>query len=483
MAGAAITGPLLLSVKAYADKYKETEPVAMRLVKAQQDLAVAGERVGRVLATEIVPMMEKAADVAAKIAAFVEANPGVAKAALNIGAILTIGGGLITAAAQIAGTIATIQGLGAAGGAAGAAGGAAGKLGNVTLYAAAVVLGAGLGQELGNAINRATGAGEYDAGLSARQLASGNLGAVALGLRELGIISDESAKKFNQGVLAFFGFGEAATEAGTGAAKTATETQQLAAAVQTLGANATTASRELSSVNLRAIPTLLSDLEKQIGDLQSGIAEKLAQRAAQRQSIIDQAAQAEQQAARDNAAALAQIERRRQQAVTTAADQRDALGIDRANEAAEAERAEQNESYQAQRNAAQKSLQLQLKQFDAETRLQVEADRRKLIELQAARQAELALIEQFEAQKLLIFQNFLAKYQALGDGLGSGGGSGMGFERYPAPSPTPRMGEFGGQQLINIKMAAGQTLAQVRREIGASQRNFVRSFESALRAV
>jgi hypothetical protein len=164
----------------------------------------------------------------------------------------------------------------------------------------------------------------------------------------------------------------------------------------------------------------------------------------------------------------------------TATESRDALAVDRANEEAEAAKAEENQRYNAEREAARKSLQLQLQQFDAETRNQIAADRRKLAELQAAANAELALIAQTEALKLAIYQNILSQIQALGAGGGTGGGGTL--QNIPAPT-TMGSGSETMRQNVNIQMQSGALMAQVRREIRAEQNNFARAFKSALQAI
>ena len=489
MAGAAVTAPLLLSVKSYVDKYKETEPIAARFVTAQQNLAAASERVGRVLAEYIVPGMEKAAELASQMAAFVEANPGVAQAALNIGAILTVGGGLITASAQLAGTIATVKGLMGAGGAAtGAAG--AGTLGTVALYASAVIIGAGIGKEIGNAINRAIGQEVYDPFLAIRQVMQVSVTGWAMALEKAGIITDKFADGVRKAALKFFGLelddsGPAPTTPYAAALKqTQQDTSELSRAVIELGTASTQAATEITGAanQLRAVDTIISTVSGQIASLMADMDSKAAQRAAQRQKIIDDFNAAQQQAAADHQKALADIERRRLAAVTDAAEQRDALAIDRANEAAEEEIQVEDERFANERNRSRQSLQLQLAQFDAETRLQREADMRKLNELQAKLNAELAMVQQAEEKKLEIYRNTLAQLAAMTAGtvgeMGGGGGP-TAIERMPIVPTGGRGTET--NQVLNIKMATGQTLSQVRREINSNIRAFDASLSAALR--
>ncbi len=100
-AGAAIIAPLALAARAYIQQAGEAESTSRRWNTAMQDIQQSQIRVGRVVAQEILPLLEKAADLAEKIAQFVEDNPDVVKAALAVGGSLVVVGGLVSAVGQI----------------------------------------------------------------------------------------------------------------------------------------------------------------------------------------------------------------------------------------------------------------------------------------------------------------------------------------------------------------------------------------------
>jgi hypothetical protein len=493
MLGAAITAPLVLSLKSYVDKFKESEPLAKRMADNQARFADVSERIGRVLASEILPFLEQAADVADRLADFVEANPWVAKAAMSVGALLTVGGGLIMAVSQIAGTIATIQGLGAGsalaggGAAAGAAAGGAGAaLGTVALYASAVILGAGIGEALGNAINRATGQQEADPGIAAAQLFQVSLTGWAAMFRDMGLISDDAFEKFRMSTLSFFNLAQETQKATTETQKATTATGQLAAALTQSNAaqqQAVTVAMTLTNA-YSGVGKSLADLQSDVANFASEAASREAERAAQRNEIIANAEKEARRAAEDHQKALAQIERRRQSAVADAAENRDALAIDRANEAAAEETEIENEKYAMSARRRAEDLKDQLKAFDKQSQAQRAADIRKLQELQAVANAELLLVQQAEAAKLAVFQSVLAQIQALGNQALFGGTTTPTGDTYAALPPASADTYGGGsRQTVNIQMANGQTMSQVRREISRQNSAMVRQLSRALGGV
>jgi len=121
MAGAAITAPFLVAMKKYADTAGENEETSKRLVELSRRWEESQVRLGRVTAEILLPTLERAMDIVEKIAAFAEKNPGAIKAALGIGATLTVLGGMLVTASQIVSTIATVQGIAASFGIGGSA--------------------------------------------------------------------------------------------------------------------------------------------------------------------------------------------------------------------------------------------------------------------------------------------------------------------------------------------------------------------------
>ena len=100
-AGGAIVAPLALAARAYIQQAGEAESSSRRWNEAMQDIQQSQIQVGRVVAQQILPLLEKAADLSEKIAQFVEDNPDVVKAALAVGGSLVVVGGLVSAVGQI----------------------------------------------------------------------------------------------------------------------------------------------------------------------------------------------------------------------------------------------------------------------------------------------------------------------------------------------------------------------------------------------
>lgn len=101
LAGAAITGPLLLGMRQYLQTADEADQVSNDWVAAMERLESAESRVGRIVAEAVLPTLEKAADIAGDLADFAESNPGIIKAALNIGGIFVALGTAGVAAARM----------------------------------------------------------------------------------------------------------------------------------------------------------------------------------------------------------------------------------------------------------------------------------------------------------------------------------------------------------------------------------------------
>lgn len=100
-AGAAIAGPLVLSAKKYVDTVKDSESTSRAWLDSTKQLEDAQVRIGRVAAAQIVPYMQKAANIAEGLARYAEAHPGL------IGKMLGLGAGLIAS-----GTLSTLVGQG-----------------------------------------------------------------------------------------------------------------------------------------------------------------------------------------------------------------------------------------------------------------------------------------------------------------------------------------------------------------------------------
>lgn len=138
-AGAAMSGAMLKSVNAYVSNANTSEQTSRRWLGASKDIEAAQVRIGRAVATQTVPYLEKAADLAEKIASYSEKNPAAVKAAVNMAGGLTIAGGALLG---ISGIMKAVEGVGkmfktggALAGVGGAVGGAVGKLGTAGLSA------------------------------------------------------------------------------------------------------------------------------------------------------------------------------------------------------------------------------------------------------------------------------------------------------------------------------------------------------------
>lgn len=89
VAGTAIVGSFYLSAKREADRIikagGEVDEVTKRWIAANERIESSQQKIGRAAEVAIIPLMEKAAVLAEKAANFVESNPDLVSAALNIG--------------------------------------------------------------------------------------------------------------------------------------------------------------------------------------------------------------------------------------------------------------------------------------------------------------------------------------------------------------------------------------------------------------
>ncbi|MFH1555140.1 MAG: hypothetical protein ABII76_09795, partial [Pseudomonadota bacterium] len=136
--GAMISGPFILAARSYIQYAEKSERISREWLQSTERLQDVQVRIGRVAARELLPVLEKAADLAEQLADFAEKHPGAIGAAVQIGGALTLLGSLITAVGTLANSIGTLGqllvpllgklGAGAGAGAAGAAGGIAGPV-------------------------------------------------------------------------------------------------------------------------------------------------------------------------------------------------------------------------------------------------------------------------------------------------------------------------------------------------------------------
>jgi chromosome segregation ATPase len=218
IAGTAITASLFAFANKEAQRLKEAGGVVDETTKkwldAQKRIELSYQRVGRTALETMLPTLEKIAAIAEKASKFVEKNPQIVQAALNIGTVMAAVGviGTITArgiqlTADIVGLVAKLKeaaGLAALSKGTGAGvspAAAARTLGTVTLFATSLVLGAKVGELIGNAIARQIYGANYqkqgtgDALQTAFRAASLPGQAIALQLKNAGLLSDEAAAK------------------------------------------------------------------------------------------------------------------------------------------------------------------------------------------------------------------------------------------------------------------------------------------------
>jgi hypothetical protein len=256
--GTAIVGAIALSARNYSkfieDAGIQGDETANRWVAASKKVQNAQLNLGQQSAQALLPVYEKLAELAEKAASFVNENPEVLQAALNIGvALATLGMiGLAVSkgirlvadfkylAATSEFTLATVnfdrsvkeflagsvlpKGSVPSTGAAGA--GVAGKLGAVALYATAVIIGVEAGAAIGNALGKLVYGDNYrkqglgDAALTATRISATPIALLAAELEKLGgtagkvgdFLGDQITKN-DQLIQKLLGVGNAADEA------------------------------------------------------------------------------------------------------------------------------------------------------------------------------------------------------------------------------------------------------------------------------
>jgi hypothetical protein len=108
-AGAAVLAPLIGMSQKYLEFAGQSESISSRWINASKSLEQSGVRVGRVVTTELLPVLERAADIAERAAAFAETPAGqqAIRAALSIGGTLAAVSAVGMAAAQIKSAVGT----------------------------------------------------------------------------------------------------------------------------------------------------------------------------------------------------------------------------------------------------------------------------------------------------------------------------------------------------------------------------------------
>lgn len=442
---AILGGVGLAAVGGLAAKYMQAMPLdeaSVRWAQAQKDIERSFIRVGAIAANELLPVIEKVADLSEKAAEFIEANPEVIKAITAASALLAVGGTVIKGAgwlAQAGGKAmqyAPAAGVALAGvpGNAALGGGALGGLGALGVYGAAIGGGAFAGKGIGDAANRALGQDEQswsDILNTGKQLSAiiSPVGLLAQGLNAIGFEEQGRAvfdfsKKIN-------GLGDAAQEAGGKVGQ---------------GGNVFDAS--FAQQNVQMWIDHNKNLEKAAQDHQERVADIEASGAERRQDIIkrfgEQAANAEARYAQARSDAIAQftkqdrdsetdhyrarlkaaasfgvavqraeqdhqrnmqkLQRDHQRRLVDLVDDRDAFGIVREKERYADARDEAEDSYRVQAARRSEDFARQLADMDENYRHQRDRRRRDFQENQAQaakdHQENLVRIAQQKAQEL-----------------------------------------------------------------------------------
>src|SRR5258707_12100145 len=166
LAGTVLTAALVLDANNYVKTVGATTKIGAEWLASENRIKQANLEIGQSGATVILPAMQKVASITESIAGIVQANPWIISTAVTAGGILTAVGAIGFIVSRIITVIADLGllfgklGLSAAGAEAASAGGTAATgaglgaggaaLGTVVLTASSVIIGAEIGQALGN---------------------------------------------------------------------------------------------------------------------------------------------------------------------------------------------------------------------------------------------------------------------------------------------------------------------------------------------
>ena len=101
MIGTAIVGPLTLAANKYIQMAGAGEVTSEKWLEAQKQVESAEVRIGRVAAEQMLPALEKGAEIMGRIADFAEQHPDAVRAALGIGGTLVALGGITVTVAEL----------------------------------------------------------------------------------------------------------------------------------------------------------------------------------------------------------------------------------------------------------------------------------------------------------------------------------------------------------------------------------------------
>ncbi len=113
VAGAALSGGLVLAAQQYITNAQTSTTVSRQWLAATWEIGDAYNRVGKVVAGELIPYLNAAAGIAGKLAGFAEQNPKLVGGAVELGKTMLVGGGLTALLTKLGGPIGTALGTGA----------------------------------------------------------------------------------------------------------------------------------------------------------------------------------------------------------------------------------------------------------------------------------------------------------------------------------------------------------------------------------
>lgn len=98
--GGALAGGVFALAKGYIKDAKESNALTQQWAASTREIEEAQERIGRVSAQAVLPTLEKAAEIAGRVAGFVEAHPELVEAAFNTGLLVAGFGALAIATSK-----------------------------------------------------------------------------------------------------------------------------------------------------------------------------------------------------------------------------------------------------------------------------------------------------------------------------------------------------------------------------------------------
>lgn len=408
--GSAILSPLTQASQLFLSTAAQSDPLVMRWKSEMSEIQDAWIRIGRVATQELLPLLEKAADFADRLADFVEAHPEIVRAAINAGlSMKIIGGGLETLGnlAMIAGAL---KGLGS-GGAGGFLAKAGGAVGGFFMGTGGAVLGGvGAGVAGYNAIAEARGL------QSAGEIAKKSIAILTYGFYKAGFASLDAVK----GV---FAWANGVQRSGQAASSAASAISNYATAIE-LGRRYSVEKANIESSYQSKIQSLYRQHSAAMSQISSQLSSALAaieasyqasQLQAQEQfqqqyaSIVQQGQEQIRQIIADSQERLRQMEMDHAQRVEELTNARDALGLAQENRRHQQEVAEEKRRAAEAIRQAKQQTQMQLQQLQQQFALE-QAERERQYELEK-QQAQQAASDQMAAEQ----QNYalqLAELQA-----------------------------------------------------------------------